>query len=171
MTEATQRASEPVIVLMGPSGVGKTTVGKRLAADLGWGFLDGDDLHPAENVEKMRRGMPLTDADRTPWLAQLRRHIERRLLSNRGAVIASSALRRRYRKRLRVDPHRVRFVYLKGTYPLLHRRLATRGGHFMQPSLLVSQLATLEEPDDALIIDAALPVDTIVARIRAALGV
>lgn len=171
MTETHPPTAKPVIVVMGTAGAGKTTVGKRLAAVLGWDFLDGDDLHPPANVAKMRRGEPLTDADRAPWLERLRERIARYLAEDQGAAIACSALRHGYRERLRVDPERVRFVYLKGAYPLLRRRLRSRTGHFVKPSMLASQIATLEEPRHALVIDAALPVDAIVARIRAALGV
>lgn len=160
-----------VIVLMGSSGAGKTTVGKRLAAALGWAFLEGDDLHPPDNIDKMRRGIPLSDADRAPWLERLRRRIARYLATGQSAVVACSALRRAYRERLSVDPRAVRFVYLKGEYPLLHARLHARTGHFMKPSMLRSQLETLEDPANALVIDAALPADAIVASIRAALGV
>lgn len=160
-----------VLVIMGAAGAGKTTIGQRLAAELGWEFLDGDDLHPSGNIAKMRRGEPLTDADRAPWLARLRAYIERRLAQRRGSVVACSALRRRHREPLRLDPSQVRFVYLRAAYPLLRRRLHTRTGHFLPATLLESQFATLEEPREALTIEAALPVDEIVARIRAGLRV
>lgn len=162
---------KPVIVLMGVTGAGKTTVGRRLADELGWPFLEGDELHPPGNIDKMRRGIPLTDADRAPWLEQLRGRIDRYLARNQPAVVASSALREAYRDRLRADPRAVRFVYLKGDPKLLRKRLETRAGHFMQPPLLGSQLALLEEPADALVIDVALPVEEIVPRIRAAYGI
>jgi len=162
---------KPIVVLMGVTGAGKTTVGRRLAHALGWPFLEGDDLHPPGNVEKMRRGVPLTDADRVPWFERLRENIERYLDRNQPAVVASSALREAYRVRLRPDPEAVRLVYLKGSRKLLCDRLEARAGHFMKSSLLESQLALLEEPADALVIDAALPVDEIVARIRAAFGI
>lgn len=156
-----------VIVLMGAAGAGKTTVGERLAEAVRWVYLEGDSLHPPANIAKMRSGVPLTDADRLPWLDALREHIERYLARRQGAVVGCSALRRRYRERLRIDA-RVRFVYLKAAYPLLRDRLRRRTGHFLPPSLLESQLQTLEEPSDALIVDAALPVEAIVAHIRAA---
>lgn len=162
---------KPVIVLMGVTGAGKTTVGQRLADALGWPFLEGDELHPPGNIDKMRRGIPLTDADRAPWLERLRARIERYLAHDQPAVVASSALREAYRERLRADPGAVRFVYLKGDPALLRHRLETRPGHFMKPPLLGTQLALLEEPADALVIDAALPVEEIVPRIRAAFGV
>lgn len=171
MMDAREAGAKPVIVLMGTAGAGKTTAGKRLAEVLRWNFLDGDELHPPANIAKMRRGIALTDADRAPWLERLRGSIERYLARGEGAVIACSALRHRYRQQLRVDPQRVCFVYLKGTYELLRRRLQRRGGHFMKAPMLQSQLAVLEEPNRALIVDAALPVDAIVARIRAAFHV
>lgn len=156
------------IVLMGPAGAGKTTVGERLAQSLGWVFVEGDDLHPPENIAKMRSGVPLTDADRLPWLEAVRRRIEQCLAEQRGVVVACSALRRRYRRHLCTDPSSVRFVYLKGAYALLRDRLADRRGHFLPKSLLESQLRILEEPTDVLVVDASLPPDVIAADIRAA---
>ena len=153
---------------MGSSGAGKTTVGKRLAESLGWEFLEGDDLHPPGNIDKMRRGIALNDEDREPWLARLRARIERYLDERRPAVVACSALRRTYRERLRADPQRVRFVYLKGNYALLAERLRRRRGHYMKARMLAGQLTQLEEPASALVLDAALPVENLVARIREA---
>lgn len=159
-----------VIVMMGVAGAGKSTVGARLAAVLGWPFLDADALHPPPNVEKIRRGIPLTDADRDPWLAHVRKRIEHYVRAGQSAVVACSALRREYRERLRVDPA-VRFVFLKGDHTLLRDRLNRRVGHFFKAPLLASQLASLEEPVDAVTIDAALPVDEIVRRIHGALDI
>lgn len=159
-----------VIVLMGIAGAGKTTVGARLAGALGWPFVDGDALHPPRNIDKMRRGLPLTDADREPWLARVRERIEDYVRAAQPAVIACSALRHAYRERLRVDPA-VRFVYLKGDYALLHHRLRQRSGHFLEAPLLESQFAALEQPGDAITVDAALPVTDIVRHVRTALGV
>ncbi len=155
---------------MGVAGAGKSTVGARLAAVLGWPFLDADALHPSPNVEKMRRGIPLTDADRDPWLTHVRQRIEDYVRARQSAVVACSALRREYRERLRVDPA-VRFVFLKGDSALLLDRLNRRVAHFLKAPLLASQLASLEEPIDAITIDAALPVDEIVQRIRGALDI
>lgn len=154
---------------MGAAGAGKTTVGARLAEILGWDFLDGDDLLSLASKEKLRRGVALMDSDRAPWLQGLRERIDSFLSKGQPAVVACSALRKAYRARLRADANAVRFVYLKAGYPLLHARLKTRKGHFFDPSLLDSQLAILEEPVNAMAIDAALPVDDIVERIRAAL--
>lgn len=158
-----------IIIVMGVAGAGKSTVAARLADALGWAFLDGDALHPAANVDKMRRGLPLTDADRAPWLGVLRTRIEAYLASGERAVIACSALKRAYRRRLRVDPAVV-FVYLKGTVPVLRERLAQRRDHFMKATLLSSQLAALEEPQDALVLDARLPVERLVGCIAEAFG-
>lgn len=154
---------------MGVSGAGKTTVGKRLAQTLNWPFLEGDDLHPARNMAKMRAGVPLTDADREPWLARVAERIEEYLAAGQPAVIACSALRSAYRQRLRIDPA-VRFVYLTAKYALLHERLKRRRNHFMKASMLKSQIEQLEEPIDVVTIDATMPVDEIVSRIRAELA-
>lgn len=162
-----------VIIVMGVSGAGKTTVGRALSAALGWPFVEGDDYHPASNVEKMRHGIPLTDADRAPWLARLRGVIDETIAKGGHAVIACSALREAYRQEL--TPPRpvgaVRFVLLDVPEDVLHARLAHRVGHYMPASLLGSQLATLERPADALCVDGTLPPETIVRRIREAFGV
>lgn len=154
-----------IVVVMGVSGAGKTVVGRALATALGWRFVEGDDLHPRANVDKMRRGEPLDDADRAPWLRALADTM--RALSD--GVVACSALRESYRQELRVRDD-VRFVWLDVPEPVLAARLAARTGHYMPPSLLPSQLATLERPDDALRVDGTQPVDAIVAGIRASLA-
>jgi gluconokinase len=159
-----------VVLLMGVSGSGKTTVGTLLAEQLGWEFFDGDDFHPEENVAKMRAGEPLTDADRAPWLARLRTLVDRLLDAGRPAVLACSALRDAYRRQLRAGHEgQVQVVYLRGSAALLRSRLAARHGHFMKAALLESQLATLEEPRDALVVDVDAPPETIVERIRSGL--
>lgn len=155
-----------IVVVMGVSGAGKSTVGAALASALRWTFVEADELHPAANVDKMRRGEPLDDADRAPWLDA----VAARMRALPDAVVACSALRERYRARLRVRSD-VRFVFLDVPRAELERRLTERKGHYMPPSLLPSQLDTLERPDDALTIDGARPVDAIVARIRAALAI
>jgi gluconokinase len=144
-----------IIILLGVSGSGKTTVGKALGTLLGWSFLDADDYHPEANVAKMSRGEPLTDADRAPWLEILRTEITARLARGEEAILACSALKKAYRQQLQVDPARVRFVYLKVSPELLQKRLEQRPGHFMKPSMLRSQLETLEEPmpSEALVIE------------------
>jgi gluconokinase len=158
-----------VIVLMGVSGAGKTTVGQLLASQLGWQCVDGDDFHPAANVEKMRHGIPLTDADRTPWLEILRTLIAGWITAGTNAVLACSALKRTYRERLRVAPE-VKVVYLRGTPQLLRQRLHARSGHFMTERMLASQLETLEEPEHALVVDVDRSPAEIVAEIRAKLA-
>ncbi|NMO16030.1 gluconokinase [Pyxidicoccus fallax] len=159
-----------VVIVMGVSGAGKTTVGSSLAEALGWRFLDADDLHPVPNKVKMAQGVPLTDEDRWPWLWMLSGVIGEALRQGDGLVVACSALKEAYRKVLEVDAARVRFVYLDASRELLASRLSQRHGHFMPPSLLDSQLATLEVPDSALRVDVTPPVKEVVARIREGLG-
>ncbi|HXH09001.1 MAG TPA: gluconokinase [Alphaproteobacteria bacterium] len=160
-----------VIIVMGVSGSGKSTVGQRLAAELGWPFYEGDDFHPQVNVDKMRQGIPLTDHDRAPWLTTLRRLIDDVIAAGQSAVIACSALKQAYRDRL-AGPHReVQFVYLKGSYALIRQRMLERQGHFMRAGLLASQFDTLEEPEDALTVDIAQEPQVIVAQIRRALQI
>jgi len=153
-----------IVIVMGVAGSGKSTIGQLLADRLGWPFYDGDDLHPAANVEKMRAGIPLTDEDRSGWLSALADVIAEHLRQNQSAVIACSALRQNYRDKLHVDDN-VRFVYLRGSYNLIEARLRQRTGHYMPPDLLVSQFATLEEPQDALTFDVSQPPEQIVAEI------
>ena len=155
---------------MGVSGSGKTTVGNILAAKLGWQFADGDDFHPADNIEKMRRGSPLTDEDRCPWLRSLREYIAGTCERGEDLVLACSALSHDYREYLSADNSGcVRFVYLKGSEELIRQRLANRTGHFMPPSLLRSQFQALEPPDDAVRIDITPSPEIIVERIMDAL--
>lgn len=138
-----------VIVIIGVSGSGKTTIGRLLARNLGWRFLEGDDFHSAASTAKIREGVPLTDADRWPWLAALREQIQDLLKGREQAVLACSALKRAYRDLLRLEC--VQFVYLKGDYELIRQRLEGRKGHFFDARLLMSQFDTLEEPRRALV--------------------
>ena len=157
-----------IVVLMGVSGIGKTTIGTLLGRELGWPFYDGDDFHPPANVEKMRHGIPLTDADRDGWLAALRTLIDG---VPGSAVLACSALKAAYRDRLAGARDDVRFVHLTGDPALLRRRLEQRRGHYMPASLLDSQLATLEPPAGAIAVDVAGTPEAIVAAIRRVLAV
>jgi gluconokinase len=134
-----------IVIVFGVSGAGKTTIGKLLAREVGWRFLEADDFHPAANIQKMRSGVPLTDQDRWPWLEHLREQIKRSLAADKNAVLACSALKRKYRDCLRVNPD-VNFVFLCGDYALIEKQLRGRRGHFMNPALLRSQFADLEEP-------------------------
>ena len=154
-----------IIVLMGVTGSGKTAVGQNLAASLGWRYFDADEFHSAANIEKMKSGVPLNDADRKPWLESLQRVIRDSLKKAEPAVLACSALKKSYRDMLLID-ERVQFVYLKGDYDLIKERLRARNDHYMNPSLLDSQFETLEEPNDALQIDIGSSPDAIVEIIR-----
>ena len=159
-----------VIIVMGVAGSGKTTVGEKLAAALGWSFRDADDFHPPENVAKMSAGIPLNDHDRAPWLAAIRAHIDACLARGEGSVVTCSALKAAYRRVLVADPARVKLVHLTGDFALLAARIGSRQGHFTKPAMLHSQLAALEPPPDALAVDITPPPDDIVAHIRLALA-
>jgi gluconokinase len=135
-----------VVIVMGVSGSGKTTIATLLAGRLGWPFEDGDDFHPAANIEKMHAGIPLTDEDRWPWLQAIATWIDARRAAAEHGVITCSALRRAYREVLRGGRPDVRLVYLKGDQSLIARRQAARHDHFMPASLMRSQFAALEEP-------------------------
>ncbi len=159
-----------VVVVMGVAGSGKTTIGRRLARELGWEFYDADDFHPEANVEKMSRGVPLDDADRTPWLEALRDLVRACLERGEDAVLACSALKESYREYLLID-ERVRLVYLRASYELTRERLRKRRGHFMKPGMLDSQFAALEEPGPESHFDAAAPPSETVRAIRSRLKI
>jgi gluconokinase len=155
-----------IVMVMGVSGSGKTTVGKLLAQSLNWDFSDADDFHPPGNIEKMSRGIPLEDADRLPWLLHLQGTIDRWLLENKNVVLACSALKASYREMLFRDKQRMKIVDLKGDFELFAARLKTRENHYMKVDLLSSQFATLEEPENAIIIDASQPLEGMVRQIK-----
>jgi gluconokinase len=154
-----------ILILMGVTGSGKTTIGHLLSEDVGWKYLDADDFHPAPNIEKMRRGIPLNDSDREPWLLKLREVINNCLEANEPTVLSCSALKQSYRNLLMIDG-RVRFVYLKGSSQLIEQRLSNRTGHYMNPLLLQSQFDALEEPAECLQIDISTPPREIVTLIK-----
>ena len=158
-----------IVIIMGVSGSGKSTIGALLAHALGWHFADADSFHPPSNVLKMSQGIALTEEDRAPWLTSIRGQIERWMTEPRSVVLACSALRASHRQVLMVDPLRMRLVYLKGSLDVLQTRLANRRHHFMPAELLDSQLAILDEPIDAIAVDINQPPEAIVRQVRHAL--
>jgi gluconokinase len=164
------RANPSIVLVMGVSGSGKTTVGALLAGRLGWPYAEADAFHPRANIEKMAAGHPLTDADRVPWLRAIGAWIDDRLATGAHGVVTCSALKRSYRDMLRRPG--VCMVYLRGSRELIAARLTARHGHFFQPALLDSQLAALEEPapdEDALVVDIDATPAGVVDRIIGAL--
>jgi gluconokinase len=160
-----------VILIFGVSGAGKTTVGELLARELGWHFYEADDFHSSANIEKMRRGAPLTDDDRWPWLENLRELIKRCVAADENAVLACSALKRVYRKHLRVSAQ-VKLLFLRGDYGPVAEQLRHRRGHFMNPGLLRSQFVDLEEPEPeegTLTIELGRPPHELVEEIKTTL--
>lgn len=155
-----------IIILMGVSGAGKTTIGQMLAKDLGWKFFDGDDFHPQVNIDKMREGGPLTDADRAPWLMALRELTTDLINLKHSAVIACSALKSAYREVLLVNKSKVCLIYLKGSPSLIRGRLQKRTNHYMTTDLLTSQFDALEEPGNVLTIDVEPSPEEIVSQIK-----
>ena len=137
-----------VVIIFGVSGAGKTRIGQLLADELGWRFYEGDDFHSQANIDKMRQGVPLRDEDRRPWLGSLRELIKQCLVAGENAILACSALKEAYRRRLRFSD-KVKLVFLRGDYELIADQLRERRGHFMNPALLQSQFADLEEPQPA----------------------
>ena len=159
-----------ILVLMGVSGVGKTTIGQLLSARLGWPLLDADDFHPPANIEKMRSGTPLTDEDRWPWLDRLNGLLRQKDSNGESALLACSALKQKYRDRLAMGINDLRWVYLKGSFELIEARLKARKGHYMKAGLLESQFATLEEPADAITVEIAAGPEAIADAVEAALS-
>src|SRR5262249_10893268 len=156
------------VLMMGVCGCGKTTVGRALAQELKWRFIDADDLHPEANVAKMASGIPLTDDDRWPWFDRVVAEMQHVSAVGQHAAVACSARKQGYRDRLAAGGD-ARVVYLRGDAATIEQRLARRAGHFMPASLLPSQFATLEEPTDAIVVDIRQPVAAQVATIARAL--
>ncbi|MEP7133361.1 MAG: gluconokinase [Chloroflexota bacterium] len=152
-------------VIMGVSGSGKSTLGQALAQRLGWDFFDADDFHPPENIAKMAVGIPLSDSDRTPWLTSLSDLLLFVLKAERHPVLACSALKESYRQQLLAGTNGIEVIYLRGSYELIQERMSGREGHFMKPEMLKSQLSTLEEPKNALILDVSMPLDEMVGLV------
>ena len=158
-----------IVVLMGVSGSGKTTVGELLSERLGWPLLDADAFHPPANIEKMRSGYPLTDEDRWPWLDRLNGLLKENDSIGASTLLACSALKQKYRDRLAAGCSDVRWVYLKGSFELIESRLKARKGHYMKAGLLESQFAALEEPADAVTADISATPEAIADTLEAAL--
>jgi gluconokinase len=155
-----------IVILMGVSGSGKTTIGKRLAESLGWVFFEGDEFHPQANITKMGKGIPLSDKDRQPWLNALKKLIRQLIHKEESAVIACSALKTAYRQFLEHENEEVYFVYLKGDYELIRKRLEERSNHYMKPGLLSSQFADLQEPEGVITVDIRRDPEEIVRSIQ-----
>ena len=155
-----------IVVVMGVSGSGKSTVGGLLARRLGWTYLDGDDFHSPENIEKMSRGVSLTDEDRLPWLASIKEEIDNRIGNGCDAVVACSALQRNYRMHLAQGISAIRFVYLKGESAVIQERMKSRENHYMKSEMLASQFASLEEPHDAIVADIRKAPQDIVSQVE-----
>jgi len=160
-----------LILLMGVTGSGKSTVGRLLASALDWPFYDADDFHSPANIHKMASGIPLTDEDRRPWLEQLQKLVAEHTSTRTNAVLACSALKAAYREFISSGSGEVITVYLKAQPGLIRSRLARRAGHFMPPALLESQFEALEEPQGALSLPARWPPDRIVRSIRKSIGI
>jgi gluconokinase len=158
-----------IILVMGVSGSGKSTIGKLLAESLHWEFSDADSFHSPENIEKMRHGIPLNDLDRIPWLQAMQQAIKQWLEEKKNVVLACSALKVIYRQYLVLDEEHVKMVYLKGSFELIQQRLLARTQHFMSLELLKSQFDILEEPTDAIVVSVSDSPEAIVQQVKASL--
>jgi gluconokinase len=158
-----------IVLVMGVSGVGKTTIGQALAEALGWRFLDADDYHPPENIAKMAAGMPLDDADRRPWLAKINEALVKIQSERSSAVLACSALKESYRQQLARGVRELEVVYLHGSFELIHQRVNGRRHRFMPATLLESQFAALEPPERAISVDVSMPIGKSVSLVKARL--
>lgn len=158
-------AHPTIIVLMGVTGAGKTTIGELLSSKLQWRFFDADDFHPPANIAKMAAGIPLEDEDRWPWLENLRNEMRREINAGQSAIFACSALKKSYRDFLTADEEGIKLVYLKGDPSLIFQRISTRTDHFMKEAMLASQLAILEEPTNRLTINVSAPPESIATSI------
>ena len=154
-----------IILVMGVSGSGKTTIGYSLAESLDWEFQDADNFHSKENIEKMRHHIPLNDDDRMPWLQALQEAIKKWLQEAKNVVLACSALKASYRQLLILDEERIKLVYLKGSFEEIKKRLQERQNHYMSEKLLKSQFDALQEPEKAISVDIDQPTDIIVKKI------
>lgn len=165
-------AAMPFIgIVMGVAGVGKTAVGRQAAEELGWSFVDGDDHHPSANVEKMSRGIPLTDGDRYRWLETLQAIIAERIADRRPTIITCSALKASYRRTLAGDDDPILFIFLKAPPDVVRERIRRRAGHFFEEGLLNSQFDVLEEPNRGVTVDATKSLGDVVADVVRALRV
>jgi gluconokinase len=158
------------VILMGVAGSGKTAAGVQVAQKLGWIFLDADNFHPAANIEKMKHGIPLNDEDRAPWLQRLHDELQHQIAEGHSVILACSALKESYRKVLRDEVSPPTFVYLDVDLQTIRDRLQHRTEHFFPKELMQSQFATLEKPQDAIIVDARKPLEEVVEQVIQALG-
>jgi gluconokinase len=154
-----------IVLVMGVSGSGKTTIGEALARELGWKYVDADDYHPSENIKKMAAGVPLADSDRWPWLEKLNGELQSLQAQGKSVIVGCSALRQAYRERLARGLRDFKVVYLRGEFPLIQSRIAARKHRFMPPTLLKSQFDTLEPPQDAIEVDISGELPATVAAI------
>jgi carbohydrate kinase (thermoresistant glucokinase family) len=155
-----------VLIIGGVSGAGKSTVGKCLAERIHWRFIEGDDFHSPESIKKISSGNPLSDEDRLPWLLLLKKEVEQCLAANQNTILSCSALKESYRKILQINPQHVQFIFLTGTYELIKERLQKRKMHFMNTSLLPSQLENFEPPVVGHCIDISCSLDDIIELIE-----